>query len=65
MTEEWRNIPGYDGLYQVSDHGNVMSVDRHITDAHCTRRFSGRQLKQFLDHNGYKVVTLSKQGHLK
>lgn len=63
--ENWRDVPGYEGLYQVSDHGNVRSIARRITDTHCTRHFSGRLLKQFLDHNGYKVVTLSKQGLLK
>lgn len=25
--EEWRDIPGYEGLYQVSDHGNVRSLN--------------------------------------
>lgn len=25
MTEEWRPIPGYEGRYDVSDHGNVRS----------------------------------------
>jgi hypothetical protein len=25
MSEQWRDIPGYDGLYQVSDAGNVRS----------------------------------------
>lgn len=64
MTEEWRDVPGYEGLYQVSNLGNVRSVGRCITDTHCTRRFSGRRLKQFVNR-GYKVVTLSKQGVLK
>ena len=30
MTEEWRDIPGYEGRYQVSDLGRVRSVDHHV-----------------------------------
>jgi len=28
--EEWRDIPGYEGKYQVSDRGRVKSCARHI-----------------------------------
>jgi hypothetical protein len=28
--EQWRDIPGFEGLYQVSDHGRVKSLDRTI-----------------------------------
>lgn len=28
--EEWRDIPGYEGIYQVSSFGNVRSVDRYV-----------------------------------
>lgn len=27
MSERWLAIPGYEGRYAVSDHGNVMSMD--------------------------------------
>ena len=26
--EEWKDVPGFEGLYQVSDIGNVKSLDR-------------------------------------
>lgn len=29
MTEEWRDIKGYEGLYQVSNFGRVKSLDRY------------------------------------
>lgn len=29
-AEEWRNIPGYEGYYEVSNKGNVRSVDRTV-----------------------------------
>lgn len=28
MTEEWRAVPGFEGQYEVSDHGRVRSLDR-------------------------------------
>ena len=43
--EEWRDIPGYDGLYQVSNLGNVLSVRRK------------KMLKPAMS-KGYKVVVL-------
>lgn len=32
--EEWRSIPGWEGIYEVSSHGNVRSCDRvvHFTN---------------------------------
>lgn len=32
-SEQWRDIPGYEGWYQVSDHGRARSVDRVVTKA--------------------------------
>lgn len=43
--EEWRDIPGYEGLYKVSDLGNVLSIRKNGL------------LKPGLSH-GYKVVVL-------
>ena len=31
MKEQWKPIPGYEGLYEVSDHGNVRSLDHTVT----------------------------------
>jgi len=30
MTERWRSVPGYEGLYEVSDQGRVRSVQRVV-----------------------------------
>lgn len=48
-NEEWKDIPGYEGLYQVSNLGNVKSL-KHNT---------ARLLKQ-ATLNRYNQVTLSK-----
>ena len=31
MNEIWKDIPGYEGSYQISSYGNVRSLDRVIT----------------------------------
>ena len=46
--EEWRNVPGYEGLYQVSNYGNVKSI-----------RFNKeKMLKQGKSKTGYLCVGL-------
>lgn len=46
MIEEWRDIEGYEGLYQVSSLGRVKSL------------ISGKILKANTNRYGYKVVAL-------
>ena len=31
ITEEWKPVVGYEGLYEVSDWGRVRSVDHYVT----------------------------------
>lgn len=50
--EEWRDIEGYEGLYQVSNKGNVKSLNY---------RRSGKEKKLRPEKlNGYLLVCLSK-----
>lgn len=35
MKEEWKDVPGYEGLYQVSDLGRVRSLDRSVPHPWC------------------------------
>jgi len=56
-TEEWKDIEGYEGLYQVSDLGRVRSLPRNTT--------SGKILKPGTDRKGYLYVILSKNGKAK
>lgn len=39
MIETWKDIPGYEGQYQVSTLGNVRSLDRLIT---CEGKVKGK-----------------------
>jgi hypothetical protein len=46
-VETWKPIPGFEGRYEVSDLGNVRSVDRIIVDSNgYTRRRKGRPIRQ-------------------
>ena len=60
--EQWRPIPGYEGSYEVSDHGNVRSVDRYVnykTGQRILHR--GKILKlQHFQTTGYPYVNLWK-----
>ena len=69
MEEIWKDIKGYEGLYQVSNLGNVRSLD-HIrkngkTDNHkCLTK--GRLLKLAVQkESGYLFCVLSKNGNTK
>ena len=55
MSEIWRDIPGYDDMYMVSNLGNVRSKDRFDSWG---RLRKGRVLKFNNLHLGYKNVTL-------
>ena len=62
MKEDWGDIEGYEGLYQVSSLGNVKSLDRKVVhkDKKITR-IRERILKQGTTKKGYKIVYLSKE----
>ena len=57
--EIWKDITNYEGCYQVSNLGNVRSLDR--LDNRGYKR-KGKMLKKSLNSNRYYVVCLSKQG---
>lgn len=63
MMEKWKDIKGYEGLYQVSNLGRVRSLDRSIkVNNSCSRVYKGKILKGNLGTNGYLYVILSKDG---
>lgn len=63
--ENWKNINGFIDVYQVSDLGNVRSVDRIIIRNGRVHKLKGRILKYHIDIHGYKSVVLSKLNKLK
>ena len=48
--EEWRDIEGYEGIYQISNEGRVKSLKYN----------KAKILKYGINRNGYKYVVLSK-----
>jgi hypothetical protein len=56
VSERWRDVPGYVGMYEVSSAGRVRGVTREGSDG---RRVPGRMMTQFLSGSGYWAVTLS------
>ena len=59
MNENWRPIPGYEGVYEVSDLGRVRSLDR--IDAR-GRRICGRALRPGITRSGHLQVNLCLDG---
>ena len=62
--EEWKDVVGYEGLYQVSNLGRVKSIDRYVesTSRQGTpyQKFcKGKIIKHKLMPNGYRGITLS------
>lgn len=65
MPEQWKPVVGYEGLYEVSDHGRVRSLDKVVNSSVCTtglRLRKGRLLKQSLTKSGYCTVQLYTNG---
>lgn len=53
MKEIWKNIPNYEGIYEISSFGKIKNTK------------SGKILKLIKNHRGYLKTNLSKNGKLK
>lgn len=60
MEEIWKDVTGYEGLYQVSNLGRVKSLDRVIKGQHFEEKIMKLQT-----NNGYKWLWLNKDGKRK
>ena len=67
MEEIWKDIVGYEGLYQVSTLGRIKSLSRRVWNSgmNCYRNQYERFLTLIPDKKGYLRVNLSKEGRLK
>lgn len=63
INENWKDILGYEGVYQVSDCGRVKRIGEYSNQV--TRWKSDKILKPCKKDNGYLVVTLSLSNKLK
>lgn len=61
FVEEWRDIPGYEGLYQISNLGRVRSLDRIVSATNGkTFHYKSKIKKQTKDSKKYFQVSLNK-----
>ena len=62
--ERWKPVTGYEGIYEVSSHGRVRSVDRTVTRSDGrVHRYKGKVLSAGLSkRGGYPLVSLYTQG---
>lgn len=63
--ELWKDIPGYYGLYRVSTHGRIKSMERIIKYGSKDKIVRARYMKPSVDKDGYHFVQLSKDGIVK
>ena len=62
-NEEWRDVAGYEGLYQVSSEGRVKSLERKIPHWRGGERIQKeRILKTHIDRDGYLKLNLHAGG---
>ena len=68
MEEIWKDIEGYEGIYQVSNLGRVRSLDRNVPNYNAagyvgTKILRGKILKPHkMANNGYMEVHLKRNG---
>lgn len=67
--ERWLPVVGYEGLYEVSDHGRVRSLDRVVErrsgrgpNVRFPQRYAGRMLRPGIASHGYPTVSLNGRG---
>ena len=66
MEEVWKDIKGYEGIYQVSNFGRVKSLDHYTMMKNDIKRLQkGRELLPNHYSNGYTFVTLVNKGKRK
>lgn len=63
---EWRPVVGYEGLYEVSDKGEVRALERSFTDSIGRKTMKkARLLNGRVSGHGYIRITLEKDGQPK
>lgn len=65
--EEWKDIKGYEGLYQVSNEGRVKSLERIVIKKNRYGKYSQfkhkcKILKPQYDSDGYQIISLCVNG---
>jgi len=62
MSETWKDIEGYEGIYKISNTGNVKSLERIMWNGQTYYTYKEKLLRKSINGNGYYTVRLSKDG---
>ena len=65
MTEIWKDVKGYEGLYQVSSYGRVKSLERLKLNKGKMVKIEERFLTLAKNYKGYPITYLYKNGKRK
>lgn len=65
MEEIWKDIEGYEGLYQVSNQGRVRSLGRTVINNGSIQLIKGKILKSMNNGFGYLYINLCKNSKIK
>lgn len=65
MKEIWKDVIGYEGLYQVSNLGKMRSLDRYINNNSRIQFIKGQNIKTSKGTRGYVMVHISKNSRKK
>lgn len=64
MQELWRDIPGYEGYYQINNIGQIKSIERKVMKGNgkvtALHTYKSRIIKQYLTKKGYYHIMLYK-----
>ena len=63
--EEWKDIEGYEGSYQVSNLGNIKSVNRIIKRSTSSMKLKSKPMSQYIGNRGYPMINLCINGKCK
>ncbi len=63
--EIWKDIKDFEGYYQISNLGNVKSLDREMIVNGGIRKYYSKSITQSIEKDGYLTVTLWKNSKSK
>mgnify|MGYP000291181847 CR=1 FL=1 len=64
--EIWKEVKGYEGFYEISNYGNIRSLDRIVVNSKGVYfKLKGKLLSSCVCSQGYKAVVLHKNSKSK
>lgn len=64
-SEWWKDIKGWEGFYQISNHGRMRSLERFVHHKSGRAKRKGKMLSFGIGPNGYYVAQLHRNGENK